>query len=99
VSLRILRAARVELEQAVEWYEEKQPGLGEDFLSEVERSLDLISANPAAWPGWPDEPRARRFVMRRFPYLIAYRTVGDDTIVVAFAHARRRPGYWRGRLE
>ncbi len=99
MSLRLVRAARIELDHAVDWYEEQQPGLGDEFLTEVERSLALIAGNPDAWRVWPGEPRARMFLMRRFPYVIAYRAIGDDIIILAFAHARRRPGYWRARLD
>jgi len=38
--------------------------------------------------------------LRRFPYLIYYRVVTDSLILVyAVAHARRRPGYWLGRVN
>jgi len=37
--------------------------------------------------------------MRRFPFSIVY-YVADDTIrIVAVAHAKRRPGYWRTRVR
>ncbi len=99
MSLQLLRSARIELSHAIDWYEERQLGLGDEFLTEVERSLDLIAGNPDAWPVWPGEPRARRFLMRRFPYIIPYRVTGGDIIILAIAHVSRRPGYWRGRLD
>jgi plasmid stabilization system protein ParE len=99
VSVRLLRSARVEFVHAIKWYEEREPGLGDEFLVEVDRALELVGANPEAWPLWPGEPRARRFVMRRFPYVIAYREGLGEVTIVAFVHAKRRPGYWRDRLD
>ena len=99
MNLRLLRAARLELAHAIGWYEDQQPGLGDEFLAEVERALDLIARNPGAWPSWPNEPRARRFLMRRFPYVVAYRTIGAQVTILAFAHTSRRPGYWRKRVD
>jgi hypothetical protein len=81
------------------WYDEREPGLGDEFLLEIDRSIALIDGNPVAWPSWPGESRARRFVMRRFPYVIAYRARAAEVTILAFAHASRRPEYWRGRLD
>jgi hypothetical protein len=69
--------------------------LGSDFAVEVERALAVIGENPRAWPGWPDaseELEIRRFLLSRFPFALAYRV-----IVLAVAHAKRRPGYWLSR--
>jgi hypothetical protein len=37
--------------------------------------------------------------MRRFPYVVAYRTIGAQVTILAFAHTSRRPGYWRKRVD
>jgi hypothetical protein len=41
----------------------------------------------------------RRFLLPRFPFAVAYVIRGDDVLVLAIAHTRRRPGYWRGRTQ
>jgi toxin ParE1/3/4 len=42
--------------------------------------------------GWT----TRRWKLARFPYSIIY--LGTEHVrVIAIAHDRRRPGYWRGR--
>jgi hypothetical protein len=46
---------------------------------------------------WPTKSGVRRYVMCRFPFLVVYRVVGSEIEVIAVAHARRRPGYWRSR--
>jgi hypothetical protein len=37
--------------------------------------------------------------MRRFPYLVVYREVSTGLQVIAVAHGRRRPGYWKNRAS
>jgi hypothetical protein len=34
-------------------------------------------------------------VLDRFPYVIFFAQERDHVLVVAIAHAKRRPGYWR----
>ena len=100
-SLRTHPAAESEAEAAALWYESRQAGLGQDFLSELDRGLDLILESPATWPIWPGLPASlgiRRFLLPRFPFGIAYEAEENGIIVVAVAHLARRPGYWKDRL-
>ena len=93
--------ARDELAAAKAWYDDERPGLGADLLAEVDATIERILR-------WPDLPprllvagttrHVRRAPLRRFPFAIVYAVVGDTLWVVAVAHARRRPGYWRDRL-
>jgi hypothetical protein len=59
-----------ELEQAALWYQKQQPGLGEDFLVEFERTLRRISADPLRWRIFHGSGRKLNF--DRFPYAIVY---------------------------
>jgi plasmid stabilization system protein ParE len=80
----------------VDWYLERSLEASESFLREFERGLSLIRETPRLWPRF--EAGTRRYVLRRFPYSIIYRERGEDLIeVIAVAHDKRRPGYWRGR--
>lgn len=63
-------AARREAEAAARWYEERENGLGSEFVTEIERALRLITEAPNAWPLHPSHPRARRVPLSRFPYSI-----------------------------
>lgn len=56
-----------------------------------------IGANPAGYP--PHLHGTRIYRLNRFPYLVVYLELTPDRVlVVAVAHAKRRPGYWRRRL-
>ena len=46
-----------------------------------------------------DEVVTRRLVLREFPFSVVYRASPDRVVIYAFAHSKRRPGYWRSRLS
>ena len=77
------------------WCRERNPEAAEAFLTELERALIRIAEAPRIWP-MVDADR-RRFVLRRFPFSIVYRLTSGQVEVLAVAHGRRRPGYWRDR--
>ena len=86
-----------EITEAVRYYESREPGLGLDLLGEVEQAFDQIMANPEACQRIAK--RVRRKSLWRFPYNMMYAIYPDKIRVVAFAHQKRRPFYWRKRLK
>lgn len=93
--------ARAELFADVEWYDEREPGLGERFGVAVRAAIDAAAKSPqswAIWPGWDREPLVRSKSAGGFPYRVVYFVHDDRVMVVAVAHTRRRPGYWRERV-
>lgn len=52
------------------WYENREPGLGEDFLRCVEACVLSIQRNPRLYPVVLDD--FRRALIRRFPFEIYY---------------------------
>lgn len=91
-----LSEAQAELDEAVVYYERQKAGLGLDLLSAVERALRNIQANPA-WGAFYKSTECRHFLVRRFPYVIFYVELEDAMWILAVAHGKRRPDYWRGR--
>jgi plasmid stabilization system protein ParE len=87
--------ADAELEEAALFYESRLAGLGKSFAAEVERTIALVREFPEA--GSQVGTRRRRVLVARFPYSIVYRQDPDAIVIVAVAHQRRRPGYWRRR--
>lgn len=90
-------AANAEFHAAAAYYEKEVPGLGEAFISEVERVVELIGAHPGI--GNSIDKILRRVVLVRFPFAIVYRYESQKLSIVAVAHQRRKPGYWRGRAD
>lgn len=92
--------AREEFVEAAAYYEDKRVGLGDDFATCVEEALRRIGEAPEACapaPGVGDE-EIRRASVRRFPYHLVFLDLPDEARVIAVAHKRRRPGYWKSRL-
>ena len=88
--------AIAELRQAVRYYEEKSPGLGRRFFDEVNEFIRRIVDHPTRF----NERIAgvRRANLKRFPFHIHYLLETDVIAIVAIAHDKRRPFYWKARL-
>ena len=89
--------ASEELIDAVRWYEARRPGLGGEFLDAVAEMLTLIEARPEIGSPSRHDPRTRRVLVPSFPYQVAYRLTATEIVIVAVAHLKRRPGYWKTR--
>lgn len=99
MSLRPIRfhgAARTELSQAVDHYDEQVSGLGDAFAAEVEHSIRQIATYPNI--GTPHLLGTRRVLLEGFPFSIIYEAQEQQIVIVAIAHQRRMPGYWLRRL-
>ena len=92
-----LEPAQIELEEEVKYYNEQQAGLGYDFAKEVAATIARILRYPEAWTKL--SKRTRRCRTKRFPYGVVYQIRGDKILVVAVAHLRRKPSYWRERVK
>jgi toxin ParE1/3/4 len=100
VRVRIHEAAADEFREAVEFYERKVEGLGSEYAAEVADAFDEIAEAPERWPSvfsTEDGAIVRRHILRRFPVAVFYERRGVDLIILAVAHQRQRPGYWRKR--
>lgn len=88
-------AAAADIRRGYVWYERQREGLGEEFLAELRASTDAILSSPTAFPVVHRE--TRRALVRRFPYGLFFRAVGDVIVLVACFHTSRRPATWKRR--
>lgn len=91
-------AAARELAADVRYYDERYQGRGQRFARAVETSLSVISSFPLAYPVLY-EPDIRSAKVPLFPYRLIYVALRADIDVLAVAHSKRRPEYWRDRLD
>jgi len=89
--------AELELVNSVAFYEERKSGLGLDFEAAARQALTTIAAAPERWP--TGRHGTRRCVMAPFPFIIHYLDTPDKLWIIAFAHAKRKPNYWKKRLR
>ena len=88
--------ARQDYLDALAWYIGHSEALGRRFQRAVSDSIDRIAEGPERCPVFEQGIRWTR--LRRFPYVIYFEQVARDRVgILAVAHGRRRPGYWRGR--
>jgi hypothetical protein len=76
VRLELHPEARAELRSAALWYDERRPGLGDEFIAEVSTAFDRIRDTSESYPVWPGTraagPLIRKAIIQRFPYVIAF---------------------------
>ena len=90
-----LPEAEEEMNEAARFYERRKKGLGFEFLNEVERTIASILTHPRSGPAI--SPSIRRRIVHRFPFGVLYAIHRDKIVIVAVAHLKRRPGYWKDR--
>lgn len=88
-------AAEAEAREAFVRYRERDPVVASRFIAALDKAIERIADNPERWPDYLHG--TQRLLVRRFPFVIVYRVVAQRVLVVAIAHQKRRPGYWRRR--
>jgi len=69
----------------------------ERFLEALADAIEDVSNSPQQFPIF--HAGIQRALLRRFPFLVMFRQQSDKIEIIAVAHGRRRPGYWRKRLS
>ena len=96
MNLEFLAEARDEFFAAMEYYEEREPGLGFRFRKEVDSVTRKIAQSPLLWRERP--AGYRRVNLPVFPYYLAYFVRERTVLIAAVAHHSREPDYWSGRI-
>ena len=98
MTLRVVfrRAAKGEYEDAAAWHDERRPGLGEEFIVEIEEAIAKAAAAPEHCSIVLGN--VRRTVARRFPFSIYFRVRNNALVVLAVFHGRRNPAIWQRRV-
>jgi toxin ParE1/3/4 len=88
--------ASEEFEAADDWYFAHSSDASADFIAELEAGIAAIAQGPHRWPKYLHG--TRRFVLERFPFSIVYLDDPEVVTIIAVAHSKRKPGYWKGRV-
>ena len=100
--VRFEEEAEVEYRLAGRYYEQQREHLGVEFLDAVDATIEQILELPRAGPllpGMPSDLLVRRRPVTRFPYHVVYLENPSYVWILAVAHDRRKPHYWKDRLE
>lgn len=97
MDFRYLPPAEEEMIEAALFYEKQARRLGIEFLDDVQRAVDRLRDNPKSGEVVVNE--LRRGLLSRFPFFLIYAVEAEAVLIVAVAHQRRRPYYWKGRTD
>lgn len=93
----VLHVATEQARAAAVWYDEQEPGVGAELLSEYHSVLENIAQNPERYP-FAETVDVRFGIrstrMHRFPYAMYYEIRVDHVLVLAVSHGVQRPNYW-----
>ena len=93
--VRFLEEAQDEFLDQISFYEIREKGLGERFRLAVQAATTLAATHPKL--GSPSKLRTRRVFPKGFKFSVVYRIEPEELVVLAVAHFRRKPTYWRQR--
>jgi plasmid stabilization system protein ParE len=93
--VRIGSDAEAEFTQAFNWYKHRSHLAANGFRLAVFKAIDGLERSAAMWP--QNEDGISFVVLDRYPYTIFFDLTDNQAVVLAIAHHRRRPGYWRSR--
>jgi len=99
--IRFAREAREEVLEAGRWYERQRRGLRAEFLESLDEAIDRVarlSAHLAPILGIDPEVGVKRIYMQRFPFALLFIELPDRIRILAVAHNKRKPFYWRDRI-
>jgi hypothetical protein len=88
--------AEKEFNEAIDYYESIDIGLGYDFATEIYTAIQRATAFPKTWPVIKDG--IRRSLVRRFPYGVLYSIEGERLFILAVMNLHRHPDYWKHRI-
>lgn len=87
--------AEAEMAEAFGWYEDCNPGLGDEFLLCLDAAFGAILRSPRQYPFI--HRTTRRALIRRFPYEVFFVEEDERIAVISVFHAKRDPKCWRDR--
>jgi plasmid stabilization system protein ParE len=90
-----LPGARRDFDESFDWYAARSTRTAQRFVAAVDAALTTLADDPMRFAS-PDGMH-HECPVKKFPFRIVYRLLDDEVLIVAVAHAKRRPGYWRDR--
>ena len=96
-SLEIRSDALSDIAEAATWYDEREPGLGLEFVRTIREAIGNLPATPFAHRLRNRRRNVRWFLPSRFPYRIVYRVHGEHFTIIAVLHSARHDRHWKER--
>ena len=90
--------AEVDITDAAIWYQSQQPGLGHEFLADIESAIASAAENPFRYRRLRHKPEVRRILIERFPYRVFFIRRADAIVVFRVLHGARHDREWKSKM-
>jgi toxin ParE1/3/4 len=90
VNVRYTRRALVQIDKVISYVEERSPRGAAHIRDRIATLVTLLQEHPHAGRT-TTRPNVRRVFAQPYPYLMDYRVVGDEIVILRFRHTSRRP--------
>ena len=90
-------SARADFDESLDWYLSRSVGSAIGFVLTVDDAIEKIIAASSRFPS--TYSGCRYCALRRYPFRIVFHEEDDRLVIIAIAHAKRRPGFWRDRIS
>lgn len=92
-----LPGARCDFDESFDWYADQSTVAAERFADAIDAALARITGDSNSLPHV--DRIHQECSVKRFPFRVVFRRLDNEILIVAIAHAKRRPDYWRARVE
>ncbi len=89
--------AEADFDNSYKYYAIESQKVADNFYKQINRSLITISANPQGFQRV--FKNIRKYVIKKFPFIIYYRTENTTIQIIAIFHTSRNPEIWQKRIK
>ncbi len=95
-SINLLDEAEVDFDKSYEFYFQDSPKVADTFFKQINFGFENIKQNPKSFPVAHKD--VRKYVVKKFPFVIYYRIVDKIIQIIAIFHSSRNPEIWNERI-
>ncbi len=89
--------AQLDIDEALDHYKDISAALNKSLYQNIQKAIADIKLKPFLFQKINKQRPYRKINVDRFPYKIVYRVDQTELVIVAFAHHKRKPNYWKKR--
>ncbi len=90
MKVRYSRRALVELDAILTDLSEKNPAAAQGFATRIRAVIERIGLFPEGFQAVAERPGVRRVALVRYPYLIFYKVIASEVLILRVVHGARK---------
>lgn len=95
MKIKLTSAAKQDIKDASDWYDNQKRGLGRDFKLHIIESIEKIIQNPLAFQKRYKDNRIK--FTGKYPYGVHYSLTDKQIVIIAIFHTSRSSKIWKKR--